>query len=129
MQLLAAAAAEDLVEAMADSAVAMHTRHQRVDTAAAGARLTAAAGPIREVARITGAEDTTAAVAIMVPVSDSASAFIPATDMPLRSATLPDSIMHTACGNIIRAALCRTDIKPQRVGRAILRPTLKTFRG
>jgi len=48
---------------------------------------------------------------IMAPVSDSVSAFTRLTDMLLRSAIPPDSMTQTACGNTIRVALCRTDIK------------------
>jgi hypothetical protein len=60
---------------------------------------------------ITALADITAAEDIMVPALDSASAFTHLTDMPLQSAIRPDSTIQTAYGNIIRAALCRTDIK------------------
>jgi hypothetical protein len=90
------------------SAAAIHFRRRRVDsqvdvTLAGAARFTAVAG-------ITAATGITAAGDIMDPVSDSASAFTRLTAMPLRSAIPQDSMPQTACGNIIRVALCRTDI-------------------
>lgn len=88
------------------------------ETSIAGAPM-AAAAPITAVEGITVAED------IMGPALDSESAFTRLTDMPLRSAIPPDSMMRMACGNIIRAALCRTDIKTTRAAASVccvLRP-------
>jgi hypothetical protein len=89
----------------ADSAGAMPSPRQRVGT------LAVAGVPLAEAARITAVAVTTAAVDIIDPASDSVSAFTRLTDMPLRSAIPPDSMRPMACGNPIRVALCRTDIR------------------
>jgi hypothetical protein len=102
---------QDSVEDMLESAAAGHSPHPRAGSMA-GARSAA-------VADITAAEDIMAAEDITAPVLDSVSAFTRLTDMPLRPAIPPDSMMQTACGSIIRVALCRTDIKLD--GRAALR--------
>lgn len=98
--------------AMLESAGGMHSPHPRVGSAAGA--------PLAEAARFTGVADITAAEDIMAPVLDSVSAFTRLTDMPLRSAVPPDSMMQMACGNTIRVALCRTDIKLD--GRAAATP-------
>jgi hypothetical protein len=95
---------EDSVGAAVDSAEAMHIAHPRVATMAGAASA--------EAQRFTAVADITAAEDIMAPVL--ASAFTRLTDMPLRSAIAPDSMMPTACGSTIRVALCRTDIKSVR---------------
>src|ERR1700722_4958896 len=64
-----------------------------------------------EAARFTAAADTTAGGGISALALDSGSAFMHLMDTPLRSVILPDSMMQTACGNPIRVAPCRTDIK------------------
>jgi hypothetical protein len=75
----------DSAAATVESAEAMHSPRRRVGSVAGaplaeGARFTA-------VAAITAAEDT------MAPVLDWVSAFTRPTDMPLRSAIPPDSMM------------------------------------
>ena len=94
---------EDSAEATLDLVEAMHTLHPRVDSVADAPWVEAAHSTA--VAGITVAED------IMAPASDSASEFTRLTDMPLRSVIPPDSMLQTARGNIIRVALCPTDIK------------------
>jgi hypothetical protein len=84
-------------------AEAVHSPHPRVGLMAGA--------PLAEAAHFTAVAGITAAEDIMAPVLDSVSAFTRLTDMPLRSAIPPDSTMPTACGNTIRVALCRTDIK------------------
>jgi hypothetical protein len=103
----AVALAEDtplVHRAAGTSAEAMHFRNLRVGLMAEAGRFTAVED-IPAVARIMAAEDT-----IAQPL-DSVSAFTRLTDTPPRSVIPPDSMMHTACGNTIRAALFRTDIK------------------
>jgi hypothetical protein len=101
------AMAEDSVAATAESAGVMPSPRPRVGTLAAVA-------PLAEAARFTAVADITAAEDIMAPVLDSVLAFTRRTDMPLRSAIPPDSMLQMACGNPIRVALCRTDIKLNR---------------
>jgi hypothetical protein len=106
---------EDSVGAMVDSAGAMGSLRPSVGSMAgtplAEAALSTATAGITEVAGITAAEDITAVEDTTAPALDSVSAFTRLTDMRLRSAIPQDSTMQTACGNIIRVALYRTDIK------------------
>jgi len=96
-------------------AVATRSQRRHAETSIAGMPM-AVVVPITAVAGITAAED------IMAPVLDSVSAFTRLTDMPLRFAIPPGSMMHTACGATIRVARCRTDIELEG-GPHSLRPT------
>ena len=62
-------------------------------------------------ARFTAVAGTTAAEDITALGLDSVSASMHLTDTPLQSAIPLDSMTQTVCGNPIRVAPCRTDIK------------------
>jgi len=94
----------DSAAAMVEWAGAMHFPHPRVGSVAGA--------PLAEAARFTAVAGITVAEDIMVPVLVSVSAFTRLTDTRLRSAIPPDSMTQVACGNTIRVAPCRTDIKP-----------------
>jgi hypothetical protein len=81
----------------------MHFPHPRVGSMAGA--------PLAEVALSTAVAGITAAEDIMARALDSVSAFTRLTDMRLRFAVPPDSMMQMACGDTIRVAPCRTDIK------------------
>jgi hypothetical protein len=111
----------EAAEVTGDSAEAMLSPHPLVGLMAVAV--------MAAVALFTVAVRTTAAGDIMAPVLASVSAFMRPTAMPLQFVIPADSMMQTACGNIIRVAPFRTDIKTRRRISRLSAPQPKEIRG